>query len=88
MPEWERAEILAALEGVDAIVVFAEADVRALVREIRPNVHAKGTDYTVESVPEAEVVREYGGRVEIVGDPKDHSTSAIIRTRLAPRALS
>ncbi len=87
MPEWERAEILAALEGVDAIVVFAEADVRALVREIRPNVHAKGTDYTVESVPEAEVVREYGGRVEIVGDPKDHSTSAIIRTRLAPRAL-
>jgi D-glycero-beta-D-manno-heptose 1-phosphate adenylyltransferase len=88
MPEWERAEILSALECIDAIVVFAEPDVRALVREIRPNVHAKGTDYTVESVPEGDVVREYGGRVEIVGDPKDHSTSEIIRTRLAPRALS
>jgi rfaE bifunctional protein nucleotidyltransferase chain/domain len=88
MPEWERAEILSALECIDAIVVFAEPDVRAIVREIRPNVHAKGTDYTVESVPEGDVVREYGGRVEIVGDPKDHSTSEIIRTRLAPRALS
>lgn len=86
MPEWERAEILAALEGIDAIVVFAEPDVRALVREIHPNVHAKGTDYTVESVPEGDVVREFGGRVEIVGDPKDHSTSEIIRTRLAPRS--
>ena len=88
MPEWERAEILSALECIDAVVVFAEPDVRAIVREIRPNVHAKGTDYTVESVPEGDVVREYGGRVEIVGDPKDHSTSEIIRTRLAPRALS
>jgi rfaE bifunctional protein nucleotidyltransferase chain/domain len=88
MPEWERAEILSALECIDAIVVFAEPDVRALVREIRPNVHAKGTDYTAESVPEGDVVREYGGRVEIVGDPKDHSTSEIIRARLAPRALS
>jgi D-glycero-beta-D-manno-heptose 1-phosphate adenylyltransferase len=88
MPEWERAEILSALECIDAIVVFAEPDVRAIVREIRPNVHAKGTDYTVQSVPEGDVVREYGGRVEIVGDPKDHSTSEIIRTRLAPRALS
>lgn len=86
MPEWERAEILSALECIDAVVVFAEPDVRALVREIRPNVHAKGTDYTVESVPEGDLVREYGGRVEIVGDAKDHSTSAIIRTRLSPRA--
>ena len=86
MPEWERAEILAALEGVDAVVVFAEPDVRNLVREIRPNIQAKGTDYTAESVPEASVVRECGGRVEIVGDPKDHSTSAIIHTRLAPRS--
>jgi rfaE bifunctional protein nucleotidyltransferase chain/domain len=85
MPEWERAEILAALEGVDAVVVFGESDVRALVREIRPNIQAKGTDYTADSVPEAGVVRECGGRVEIVGDPKDHSTSAIIQTRLAPR---
>ena len=86
MPEWERAEILAALEGVDAVVVFTEQDVRNLVREIRPSVHAKGTDYTRESVPEADVVRECGGRVEIVGDPKDHSTSAIINTRLSPRS--
>jgi len=86
MPEWERAEILAALECVDAVVVFTEQDVRALVREIKPDVHAKGTDYTVESVPEGDVVRECGGRVAIVGDPKDHSTSEIIRTRLAPRS--
>ncbi len=86
MPEWERAEILSALQCIDAIVVFGEQDVRAIVREIRPNVHAKGTDYTTDSVPEADVVREYGGRVEIVGDPKDHSTSEIIRTRLAPRS--
>ena len=85
MPEWERAEILEALDCIDAVVVFEEPDVRAVVREIRPNVHAKGTDYTAESVPEGDVVREYGGRVEIVGDPKDHSTSDIIRTRLAPR---
>jgi rfaE bifunctional protein nucleotidyltransferase chain/domain len=85
MPEDERAEILAALEYVDAVVIFPEPDVRALIREIRPNIQAKGTDYTAESVPEAEVLREYGGRVEIVGDPKDHSTSEIIRTRLAPR---
>jgi D-glycero-beta-D-manno-heptose 1-phosphate adenylyltransferase len=86
MPEWERAELLSALECIDAVVVFAEPDVRAIVREIRPNVHAKGTDYTAASVPEGDVVREYGGRVEIVGDPKDHSTSEIIRTRLSPRA--
>jgi rfaE bifunctional protein nucleotidyltransferase chain/domain len=88
MPESERAEILAALEDVDAVVVFAEPDVRALVRELRPNIHAKGTDYTAESVPEAAVVRECGGRVEIVGDPKDHSTSEIIRVRLTPRSLN
>jgi rfaE bifunctional protein nucleotidyltransferase chain/domain len=85
MPEKERAEILAALEDVDAVVIFTEPDVRALVREIRPNVQAKGTDYTAESVPEGDVVRECGGRVEIVGDAKDHSTSEIIRTRLATR---
>ncbi len=88
MPEGERAEILAALEDVDAVVIFAEPDVRALVREIRPNIQAKGTDYTPESVPEGDVVREYGGRVEIVGDSKDHSTSEIIRKHLAPRDQS
>jgi rfaE bifunctional protein nucleotidyltransferase chain/domain len=79
MPATERAELLAALEGVDAVVIFKEPDVRALVRELRPDIHAKGTDYTEESVPEREVVEECGGRVEIVGDSKDHSTSAMIR---------
>ncbi len=82
MPDHERAEILAALADVDAVVIFPEPDVRALIREIRPDVQAKGTDYTAESVPEADAVREGGGRVEIVGDAKDHSTSEIIRTRL------
>jgi rfaE bifunctional protein nucleotidyltransferase chain/domain len=85
MPAEERAEILAALSDVDAIVIFAERDVRALIAEIRPDVQAKGTDYTVDSVPEADAVRAYGGRVAIVGDPKDHSASEIIRTRLTPR---
>ncbi|MGB8583327.1 MAG: adenylyltransferase/cytidyltransferase family protein [Candidatus Sulfotelmatobacter sp.] len=81
----ERAEIIAALAVVDAVVIFSELDVRALIREIRPDIQAKGTDYTVDSVPERDVVAEYGGRVAIVGDPKDHSTSEIIRTRLGPR---
>jgi D-glycero-beta-D-manno-heptose 1-phosphate adenylyltransferase len=75
MPGAERAEIIAALTGVDAVVIFEEPDVRALIREIRPDVQAKGTDYTRESVPERDEVLAYGGRIEIVGDPKDHSTS-------------
>jgi D-glycero-beta-D-manno-heptose 1-phosphate adenylyltransferase len=85
MPEGERAEIVAALADVDAVVIFPELDVRALIREIRPDIQAKGTDYTVDSVPERDVMGEYGGRVAIVGDPKDHSTSEIIRARLSPR---
>lgn len=85
MPETERAEIVAALADVDAVVVFPELDVRSLIREIRPDIQAKGTDYTADSVPERDVVAEYGGRVEIVGDAKNHSTSEIIRSRLAPR---
>jgi rfaE bifunctional protein nucleotidyltransferase chain/domain len=84
-PENERAEIVAALCDVDAIVIFSELDVRALIREIRPNIHAKGTDYTPDSVPERDTVIQCGGRVEIVGDPKDHSSSQIIRTRLEQR---
>jgi len=84
MPAEERAEILAALADVDAVVIFPERDVRALIREIRPDLQAKGTDYTAENVPEADVVREHGGRVAIVGDPKNHSASEIIN-RLAPR---
>ena len=85
MPEQERTEIVAALADVDAVVVFPELDVRAIIREIRPDVQAKGTDYTADSVPERDTVAECGGRVEIVGDPKDHSTSEILRTRLSPR---
>ncbi|PYY07814.1 MAG: D-glycero-beta-D-manno-heptose 1-phosphate adenylyltransferase [Acidobacteria bacterium] len=85
MPAEERAEIVAALADVDLVVIFPEPDVGALIREIRPDIHAKGTDYTADSVPEGDVVREYGGRVAIVGDPKDHSTSDIIRSRLSPR---
>jgi rfaE bifunctional protein nucleotidyltransferase chain/domain len=77
-PESERAEIIAALADVDAVIIFPEPDVRALIREIRPNVHAKGTDYTVDSVPERDVIKEVGGRVAIVGDPKDHSSTALI----------
>lgn len=85
MPEHERAEIVAALADVDAVVVFSELDVRAIIREIRPDVQAKGTDYTADSVPERDAVAEYGGRIAIVGDPKDHSTSEILRRRLSPR---
>jgi rfaE bifunctional protein nucleotidyltransferase chain/domain len=85
MPAEERAEIVAALGDVDAVVIFSELDVRALIREIRPDIQAKGTDYTVDSVPERDAVAEYGGRVAIVGDSKEHSTSEIIRSRLSPR---
>lgn len=85
MPAEERAEILAALADVDAVVIFPERDVRALIGEIRPDIQAKGTDYTADTVPERDVVLQYGGRVEIVGDPKDHSASAIIRSGFASR---
>jgi D-glycero-beta-D-manno-heptose 1-phosphate adenylyltransferase len=78
MPAAERAEILAALSDVDAVVIFSEPDVRPLIREIRPDVQAKGTDYTSESVPERDAVIESGGRVEIVGDPKEHSVTEIV----------
>ena len=71
MPAEERAEILASIEDVDAVVVFPENDVRAIIREIRPDFHAKGTDYTAERVPERAEVEACGGRVVIVGDPKD-----------------
>jgi len=85
MPAEERAEILAALADVDVVVVFPETDVRAIIREIRPDFHAKGTDYTVESVPERDEVEACGGRVVIVGDPKNHSASEIIRSQLERR---
>jgi D-glycero-beta-D-manno-heptose 1-phosphate adenylyltransferase len=82
MPENERAEIVAALADVDAVVIFPELDVRALIREVRPDIQAKGTDYTADTVPERDAIAEHGGRVAIVGDAKNHSTSEIIRTRL------
>jgi rfaE bifunctional protein nucleotidyltransferase chain/domain len=82
VPAEERAEILAALADVDAVIIFPETDVRAIIREIRPDVHAKGTDYTVATVPELDEVLASGGRVEIVGDPKDHSTTEMIRSGL------
>src|ERR1041385_6857289 len=78
MPDVERAEILAALADVDAVVIFSESDVRALIRELRPDFQAKGTDYTADSVPERDDVIACGGRVAIVGDPKDHSASSYI----------
>lgn len=81
MPARERAEVLAALEVVDAVVIFPEPDVCALVRALRPDIHAKGTDYTPRSVPEREVVEACGGRVAIVGDPKRHSSTAMLRSR-------
>lgn len=84
MPAQERAEILASLSDVDAVVIFEEPDVRALIREIRPDVQAKGTDYTPDDVPERDEVRSYGGRVAIVGDPKDHSTTELLK-QLQPR---
>ena len=74
----DRAEIVAALEMVDYVVVFEEPTVAALLERLRPDVHCKGTDYTVDTVPEREVVRAFGGRTAIVGDPKDHSTRDLL----------
>lgn len=87
MPAEERAEILAALADVDAVVIFPEPDVRAIVTEIHPDIQAKGTDYTEESVPEGDLVREFGGRVAIVGDPKDHSATTFLRAQSALKRL-
>lgn len=79
--EQERAEIIAALEPVDLVTIFEEPTVTELLLALKPDVHAKGTDYTKDTVPEREVVRGYGGRVAIVGDPKNHSTSQLIGAR-------
>lgn len=76
--ENERAEIVAAVRGVDLVTIFDEPTVEEIIRAIRPNVHAKGTDYSEDSVPERKIVIECGGRVAIVGDPKDHSSSSIM----------
>ena len=74
----ERAEIVGALRFVDAVTIFDEPTVDDLIDAIRPDIHAKGTDYTTDTVPERDVVRSYGGQVAIVGDQKDHSTSEIL----------
>jgi rfaE bifunctional protein nucleotidyltransferase chain/domain len=79
LTELDRAEIVASLRAVDLVTIFDEPTVTELLLAIRPDIHAKGTDYTEETVPERDVVRSFGGRVRIVGDPKDHSTSALIR---------
>ena len=84
MPAAERAEIVASFESVTYVTIFDEPTVEQLLLTLKPDVHAKGTDYTEETVPERAVVRSYGGRVAIVGDPKDHSTSAIL-TRIGGR---
>ena len=78
MPEHERAELVAALRSVDAVTVFDEPTVEQVIEAIRPDIHAKGTDYTADTVPEREIVKAYGGRVEIVGDPKDHSSTELL----------
>jgi len=74
----DRAEMVAALESVDYVVLFSDPDVNRLLRLLKPDVHCKGTDYTNDTVPERETVRAYGGRVAIVGDPKDHSTRDLL----------
>ena len=78
IPEQERAELVAALGVVDWVVLFDEPTVTGGIERLRPEVHAKGTDYSPESVPERSVVESYGGRVAIVGDPKDHSTTELV----------
>lgn len=78
MPEQERAEIVAAIRGVDFVTIFQERSPARLLGALRPDFQCKGTDYTAESVPEADIVRAYGGRVVIVGDPKDHSTTELL----------
>jgi rfaE bifunctional protein nucleotidyltransferase chain/domain len=85
LPATARAELIAALRCVDYVVLFPERTVERVLRRFKPDVHCKGTDYTVESVPERAVVREYGGRTAIVGDPKDHSTRGLIG-KIAGRA--
>jgi rfaE bifunctional protein nucleotidyltransferase chain/domain len=78
MPERERAEVIAAIRAVDFVTIFYEPTVEQLLLSVRPDIHAKGTDYTEDSVPERDVVRSYGGHVRIVGDRKDHSSTEMI----------
>jgi rfaE bifunctional protein nucleotidyltransferase chain/domain len=84
LPAADRAELLGALRWVDYVIVFPELTVGPLLELLRPDVHCKGTDYTVDSVPERAIVNAYGGRIAIVGDPKDHSTQALLTRIAAP----
>lgn len=84
MPEGERAEIVAAIRGVDYVTIFDEPSPSRLLQTLKPEFQCKGTDYTADSVPEAEIVRSYGGKVMIVGDPKDHSTTSLLKKMQAP----
>jgi rfaE bifunctional protein nucleotidyltransferase chain/domain len=79
MPESERAELISAIRGVSYVTIFRENSPSRLLQTLRPDFQCKGTDYTADSVPEAEIVKSYGGRVVIVGDPKDHSTTDMLR---------
>jgi rfaE bifunctional protein nucleotidyltransferase chain/domain len=79
MPQGERAEIISAIRGVTYVTIFDEKSPSRLLGVLKPDFQCKGTDYTPDSVPEAEIVRAYGGKVVIVGDPKDHSTTEILR---------
>lgn len=78
LPEADRAELVAALRAVDYVAIFNEPTVAPLLELLKPDVHCKGTDYTLETVPERDTVRAYGGRIAIVGDPKDHSTTDLL----------
>lgn len=85
LDERSRAELVAALRGVDYVVIFDDDTVGGLLTALKPDVHCKGTDYTVESVPERAIVLAYGGRTAIVGDPKDHSTRDLLARLGGPR---
>ncbi len=78
LPEEGRAELVAALEAVDYVVIFDDLTATEILLDLLPDVHCKGTDYTKESVPEREVVRSFGGEIRIVGDPKNHSTRELL----------
>jgi D-glycero-beta-D-manno-heptose 1-phosphate adenylyltransferase len=84
LSEADRAELVAALRAVDYVVIFHESTVASLLEQLKPDVHCKGTDYTVDTVPERDTVRAYGGRIAIVGDPKDHSTSDLLSRLKGP----
>ncbi|MFL5355667.1 adenylyltransferase/cytidyltransferase family protein [Archangium sp.] len=85
IPEGERAELVAALACTDGVLIFDEPDVRHIIRALKPDVHVKGTDYTPDTIPEADEVRAYGGRVAVSGDPKNHSTTELARKLQAER---